>query len=201
MLAFLHRTGLQICLFLTHSYLVTRSSQSLGQLERAITEYTRAISLPPTSSTASAHYELAIALKESNGDAHEIAIHFEKALDMGMDPTSEAIEALGEHNMSVMRALNRQYYQSFNSDDRGGGGGGGGIMSGGVGQSSSVFAPQPKQEEASAQSETLTLLEQGAASYDGSSPMGGEVEGESNLNNMKAQRQQGAESTLSELRR
>ena len=156
-------------------------------METAITEFTRALSFPQTSSTSSAHYELAIALKMNNGDDHEINQHFEQALDLGHEPTEEAIMALGERNMSVMRALNRQYYQSLNSNAERSGGGG--IMSGGgVGsESSSVFAPQAKQEEAaSAQSDTLSLLEQGAASYDGSSPLGGEVEGtESSLEHLK----------------
>ena len=103
--------------------------------------------------------------------------------------------------MSVMRALNRQYYNSFNS-----GGAertGGGIMSGGgVGsQSTSVFASQVN-EESPGQSETLTLLEQGAAAYDGNNPMGGEVETESSvLSELKATKPQGSESSLSDLKR
>lgn len=165
-------------------------------METAITEFTRALSFPQTSSTSSAHYELAIALKMNNGDDHEINQHFEQALDLGHEPTEEAIMALGERNMSVMRALNRQYYQSLNSNTERSGGGG--IMSG----SSSVFAPQAKQEEAaSAQSDTLSLLEQGAASYDGSSPMGGEVDGtESSLEHLKAKKES-KESNLANLRR
>ena len=52
------------------------------------------------------------------------------------------------------------------------------MSGGGVGSQKSVFAPQAgKAEESSAQEETLSLLEQGAASYDGHVPMGGEVEG------------------------
>lgn len=197
-------------LFLHVFFLSLSLSQSLGELETAITEFTRALSFPQSSSTPSAHNELALTLKKNNGDTHEINLHFEKALDMGMDPTSEAMEALGERNMAVMRALNRQYYQSFNSggssaDKKGSGGG---IMSGGgVGsQSTSVFAPKSKQSEeqsSPAQSDTLNLLEQGAAAYDGHTPMGGEVEGtESTLSNVKVKKQhQGSESNLSNLRR
>ena len=188
-------------------YLLLLFHQSLGQLEIAVTEFTRALSFPQTSSTPSAHHQLAITLKQAGGDTHEINMHFEKALDMGMDPTPEALEALGERNMAVMRALNRQYYQSFNTGnnaDRSSGGGGGIMSGGGVGSQSSVFAPKQTEEAstASAQSETLALLEQGAASYDGNSPMGGEVEGaESNLSNLKAKKQQGSESNLQNLRR
>ena len=184
----------------------------MGDPETGITEYTRALSLPQCKSTPSAHYGLAIALKMTNGDAHEIDLHFEKALDMGMDPTPEIIEALGERHMSVVKALNRQYYR----EARGGGAssGGGGIMSGGgVGSqsASSAFAPKAKEEAAASisaaqQTETLALLEQGAATYDGQNmPMGGEAEGaESSLSNLKAKKnhQQGSgESNLSSLKR
>ena len=177
--------------------------QSLGELETAITEFTRALSLPQSASTPSAHHELAIALKNNNGDSHEINLHFEKALDLGMDPTQEAIDALGERNMPLMRALNRQHYKSYNSG--GAESSGGGIMSGGgVGaQSTSVFAPQQKQQqdEVDAQSDPLAMLEQGAASYDGHNPMGGAVEGaESNLQNLKAKKET-KESNLNNLRR
>ena len=173
--------------------IVGRAHVSLGEIETAISEFTRALSFPQSSSTASAHYEMAMALKKSNADTQEIKTHFEKALDMGVDATQEVIEALGERNMSVIRALNRQYYQSMN---RGGsadssGGGGGILAGGGVGsQSSSVFAPQSKQEEASTAggSDTLSLLEQGAQAYDGSE-MGGEVEAESSLGSLKEKRE------------
>jgi len=181
--------------------LVGRAHASLGKFETAITEFSRALSFPQSSSTPSAHQELAITLKKSGGDTHEINLHFEKALDMGMDPTTEALEALGEHNMSVMKALNRQYYKNYNSGSADNSGGGGIMSGGGVGSQSSVFAPK-QNEEKSAQSETLNLLEQGAAAYDGNSPMGGEVEGtESNLSNLKVKKQQGSESNLSNLRR
>jgi hypothetical protein len=148
-------------------------------------------------------------LKKRNGDTHEINLHFEKALNLGMDPTSEAIEALGENSMAVARSLRRQYYRNMNdvtgSDNTRAGGG---IMSGGGvhSTSASAFAPQAKQSEdasGAGQSETLVLLEQGAASYDGKTPMGGEIEGaQSNLSNLKANnKQQGSESTLMSLRR
>ncbi len=101
----------------------------------------------------------------------------------------EAIEVLGEHNMAVMRAINRQQWKSFNEAqyDRSGGG----IMSGsGVGSSTSVFAPKAA-PATDAQQETLTILEQGAAAYDGHIPMGGEIEGgsESNLSNLSGRKQ------------
>lgn len=61
--------------------------QAAGAIEIAIADLTRALSFPQCQSTASAHHELAIVLSKNNGDAHEIQLHFEKALDLGMDPT------------------------------------------------------------------------------------------------------------------
>lgn len=102
----------------------------------------------------------------------------------------EALAALGEHNISLMKSYNRQYYRQMNEGHHGASSGG--IMSGGgVGSQKSVFAPQAgtKEEEPSAQAETLSLLEQGAASYDGHVPMGGEVEGgDSNLSNLSGRK-------------
>ena len=107
---------------------------------------------------------------------------------------AEAIDALGEHNISVMRSINRQQWKSYNEAQSGStGGGGGGVMSGGgVGSNNSVFAPKATQNEASAQSDTLNMLEQGAAAYDGHVPMGGEIEGgseSSNLSNLSGRKQ------------
>jgi hypothetical protein len=184
--------------------LVGRAHAKLGDLDTAISEFTRALAFPLCSSTALAHHELASTLKKSNGDEHEINLHYENALDKGMEPTPEAIEALGERNIHVMRALNRQYYSSVNGGGSAGRSGGGIMRGGGVGsQSSSVFAPKAtQQEDTIAHSDTLTLLEQGAASYDGHSPMGGEVEGtQSSLSNLKAKKQQGSESNLQKLKR
>ena len=68
-----------------------------------------------------------------------------------MDPTTEAIEALGERNMSVMRALNRQYYKQFQNQADSGRSEGGILSGGGVGsQSSSIFASQQASEDDSA---------------------------------------------------
>jgi len=167
--------------------LVGRAHMALGEIEVAISELTRALSLPESPDTQNAHYELAIALSKNNADKHEVDLHFEKALDLGMDPTAEAIESLGERNMSVMRALNRQYYKQFNNQADSARSSEGGILSGGgVGsQSSSIFASQQASEEDSAQqSDPLSLLEQGASAYDANNVMGGAVEAESNLSNL-----------------
>ena len=153
-----------------------------------ITELTRALSLPESPDTQSSHYQLAIALSKNNADKHEVDLHFEKALDLGMYPTTEAIEALGERNMSVMRALNRQYYKQFQNQADSGRSEGGILSGGGVGsQSSSIFASQQASEDDSAQqSDPLSLLkvEQGASAHDANNVMGGAVEAESNLFNL-----------------
>jgi len=166
--------------------LVGRAHMALGEIEVAITELTRALSLPESPDTQNAHYQLAIALSKNNADKHEVDLHFEKALDLGMDPTTEAIEALGERNMSVMRALNRQYYKQFHNQADSGRSEGGILSGGGVGsQSSSIFASQQASEDDSAQqSDPLSLLEQGASAYDANNVMGGAVEAESNLSNL-----------------
>ena len=191
--------------------------KSLGDLEVARKHLTQSLSFPQCTSTALAHHELAL-VSSNKKDAHERNLHFQKALDMGMDPTPQAIEALGERNPSVMRASNRQHYNSLNS--------------GSVDQTSteqtvgvidhkrrsqpeSVIAPGTKEEEAPAQSdtsapvfasgtkdETLTLLAQGAKTYDGHTPKGGEVGGtESTLSSLNVKKQHGSESNLSNLRR
>lgn len=92
--------------------------------------------------------------------------------------------------MSIMRSYNRQHWRQMNEGHQGSSSGG--IMGGGgVSSQKSVFAPQAGQEEQpSAQAKTLSLLEQGAASYDGHVPMGGEVEGgvESNLSGLSGRK-------------
>jgi len=165
--------------------LVGRAHMLLGEIEVAISELTRALSLPESVDTSNAHYQLAIALSKNDADKHEVDLHFEKALDLGMDPTAEAIHALGERNMSVMRARNRQYYRQLNTQADGGRLEGGILSGRGVSsQSSSLFAPQQPSEEDSARSDPLSLLEQGASAYDANNVMGGAVEAESNLSNL-----------------
>ena len=87
----------------------------------------------------------------------------------------EAIEILGEHHIAIMKSTNRaqwkEYKKNIDSQEtiRGG------IMSGSSTVSSqSIFSPKP--EESSETSETLSLLEQGAATYDGKTiPTGEEI--------------------------
>ena len=162
--------------------------KDIGEVDIAIADLTRALSFPQCDSTASAHHELALVLSKNNGEVHEINSHFEQALDLGMDPTTEAISSLGEHNMSIIKSYNRQHWRQMNNHQESTGG----IMSGGgVGSQKSVFAPKAGNEEVpSENSDTLSLLEQGAASYDGHAPMGGENDGDvaSNLSNLNGRK-------------
>eukprot|EP00956_Cyclotella_meneghiniana_P007833 scaffold10444_cov71-Cyclotella_meneghiniana.AAC.7 len=165
-----------------------RAHSDIGEVDIAIADLTRALSFPQCDSTASAHHELALVLSKNNGEVHEINSHFEQALDLGMDPTTEAISSLGEHNMSIIKSYNRQHWRQMNNHQESTGG----IMSGGgVGSQKSVFAPKAGNEEVpSENSDTLSLLEQGAASYDGHAPMGGENDGDvaSNLSNLNGRK-------------
>lgn len=114
-------------------------------------------------------------------DMSDYSAHFERSQD-------EAIAALGEHNLSIMRSYNRQHWRQMSEGQQSGSGG---IMGGaGVGSQKSVFAPRAQEEQPSAQEETLSLLEQGAASYDGHVPMGDEVDGrgESSLSNLSGRK-------------
>lgn len=67
--------------------LLSARNKSTGDFDTAINELTRALSFTEGQSTAAAHHELALALTQSGGESHEINLHFEKALDLGMDPT------------------------------------------------------------------------------------------------------------------
>uniref|UniRef100_A0A7S4VMC8 Uncharacterized protein n=1 Tax=Ditylum brightwellii TaxID=49249 RepID=A0A7S4VMC8_9STRA len=170
--------------------LLGQAKQSMGDLDGSIQNYKLALDLPSVGkSTAKAHHQLGIALltKKKGGDNNvkeqDIENHFEQALELGMDPTPEAIAVLSEHNIHVMRSVNRAQWDAYNKAmESEKGGGSGGIMSGGgLGSSSqSVFAPQKETVEQEQQAEdALSLLEQGAVAYDGNVPTGGE--GDSSL--------------------
>ena len=184
------RSLLVIKIFNTSSHLTSPPSlQAMGEVGTAIADLTRALSFPQCDSTASAHHELALVLSKNNGEVHEINSHFEQALDLGMDATTEAIASLGEHNMSIIRSYNRQHWRKMNNGHQESTGG---IMSGGaIGSQKSVFAPKAGNEEVpSENTDTLSLLEQGASSYDGHAPMGGENDGDvaSNLSNLNGRK-------------
>lgn len=53
----------------------------------AIEDYQKAITFPESESTATAYYNLGIALKSQEGDPQIIENHIEMALNLGIDPT------------------------------------------------------------------------------------------------------------------
>ncbi len=104
----------------------------------------------------------------------------ETALNLGHDPTPTALDILGEHHIAILKSAHRaewrQYQESLagktHNSERGG------IMSGSVSSSSSIFSPKDSGEgkEHDNTEDKLSMLKQGAASYDGNSvPSGDEI--------------------------
>ena len=164
--------------------LLGQAMQMQGDIEGAITSYEGALSLGESDVTSNAHHHLAVALSTlPSSDAEAAVHHFEQALNMGMDPTPEAISALGEDNVAVIRGLNRARWKEFQTARDHQATSRGGVMSGDsfASGSKSIFAKtEGSDEDAPEQSGTLSLLEQGAAAYDGHVPSGDEIEGEEN---------------------
>jgi len=152
------------------------AKERLGNTSDAIDSYRKAIDLPKTEFTATAHYHLGLALKKANLGTEDIERHIELSLELGVDPTPEAIDILGENHIAVMKAINRvewrRYRESSQKEL-----GRGGIMNGSENFSKeSIFSPQRKEiDQSSEQSQTLSIIEQGAASYDGDIPSGEEI--------------------------
>ena len=61
--------------------------QKLSNINGAIKDYEKAIELPKTDATATAHYRLGLALRSKGGDTKTVENHIEFALNMGLDPT------------------------------------------------------------------------------------------------------------------
>eukprot|EP00557_Chaetoceros_sp_GSL56_P010360 CAMPEP_0176479274 /NCGR_PEP_ID=MMETSP0200_2-20121128/1651_1 /TAXON_ID=947934 /ORGANISM="Chaetoceros sp., Strain GSL56" /LENGTH=1278 /DNA_ID=CAMNT_0017875305 /DNA_START=153 /DNA_END=3985 /DNA_ORIENTATION=+ len=170
-------------------YLVysARAKYSLGDSDGATVLLERAIApeSPRSDTTALAYHLLAVIMRDLGVNSVEVERNMEMALNLGLDVTPEAIEALGEHNIAVIKSIHRAEWKRYQqSAKHGQQRQGGGIMSGVSSVSSttnSVFAPQGAGGDGpSLEEDALTMLEQGAASYDGSSiPIGGEVEGDS----------------------
>jgi len=160
-----------------------QAKEALEDIPGAIDSYRRAIEFPKTESTGAAHYHLGIALKRENKDIADIKSHIELSLNLGVDPTAEAIEILGEDHISVMRGVNRMEWKQYKeSTEPTGNSGRGGIMGGtkSVSSSESIFSQQKSNDNIQSsgggkQSETLSILEQGAVSYDGKTPSGDEI--------------------------
>ena len=148
-----------------------------------------AIDLPTTESSAQAHYLLGLLLMNRGGDKELIEKHFITALNLGLDITKEITEILGEYHIAVLKSVNRakrrEYEDSFANDSRTGG-----VLGGGSLSDKSIF--KKSQENPTAKSETLTILEQGAASYDGQTHPDGDEMGDmqsANLHNKRRSQQ------------
>jgi tetratricopeptide (TPR) repeat protein len=141
-----------------------RIKENLSDSEGARVAFEKAIELPLSDASADAFYYFGLHLKANGGNEEDIKGHIEKALNLGFDLTTEATEILGEHNMSVIKSAHRAEWQRYQDmakqeEQRGG------IMSGGNISGNSIFS----QQESSNSEVALNMLEQGAASYDGSS--------------------------------
>lgn len=155
-----------------------RVKEILADSEGAMAAFKNAIELPVSDGSADAHYYFGLYLKAKGSNEEDVKWHIERALNLGLGLTPEATEILGEHNMSVIKSAHRaewQRYQDMGKQEEQRGG----IMSGGNISGNSIFSTQ----ESSNSEDTLTMLEQGAASYDGSYiPMGNSEETGSKVN-------------------
>lgn len=162
---------------------LARSKIALNDSTGAIQDLKNAVSIeiPQSESSAEAHYFLAIVMKEQNMGTADIEHHMEIALNMGKELTSEANEILGEHNMAVIKSTHRAEWKRYQEEVESGQEQRGGIMNGGGVSGNSIFSSKTDSgtgpEDAS---DTLSMLEQRASTYDGSSvPMGDESEADS----------------------
>eukprot|EP01083_Nonionella_stella_P209176 758504_1 len=132
--------------------------------------------------TANAHYYLAMAMmKSADMESAEEMIkqHMELALNMGFELTDDAIGILGDNHMAVIKSAHRaeykRYQEALSSNEQRGG-----IMNGsGVSNNNeSIFSSPQDGNDANDNgngnadgNDPLSMLEQGAASYDGSVPL------------------------------
>jgi hypothetical protein len=114
-------------------------------------------------------------LKNNGGNNDLVEKHFVHALNLGMDASEDVVNVLGEYHIAVLKSVNRakrrEYEQLPQAHSRTSG-----VLSGASISDKSIF--QRAQEEPKSKSDTLSLLEQGAASYDGQSLPDGEEIGE-----------------------
>lgn len=167
-----------------------RSKYSLGDREGAMVFLERAIApeSPRSDATPLAYHLLAVIMKELGEDSLQVERNMEMALNLGLDVTPEALEVLGEHNIAVIKSVHRAEWKRYQQSAKDTQQRQGGIMSGASVSSTanSIFTPQgatdTDKDGSSSEEDALAMLEQGAASYDGSSiPSGDEVEGDSVL--------------------
>jgi hypothetical protein len=146
-----------------------------GDLVAAKAAFKDAIDRPTTEFSAQAHYHLGVLLMNDGGDNETVEKHFITALNLGLDATKEIVDILGEYHLAVLKSTNRvkrrEYEKSLEKDSRSGG-----VLGGASFSDKSIF--QKSQENPASKSETLSILEQGAASYDGQKLPDGEEMGE-----------------------
>jgi len=152
-----------------------------GDLVAAKAAFVEAVDKPTAEYSAQAHYHLGLLLLKDGGESETIEKHFVAALNLGLDVTAEIIEVLGEYNVAVLKSINkakrREYENALAKDSRGGG-----VLGGTTLSDKSIF--QKPQENPSSRSETLSILEQGAASYDGQNVPDGEETGDNHSGNL-----------------
>ena len=162
---------------------LARAKVAVDDFDGAIEDLRDAVDSEVSQSDASAeaHHFLAVIMKGQKMDTVEIEKHMEAALKMGKELTPEATEVLGEHHLAVIKSAHRAEWKSYQEaveTDQGRGGimGGGGISSNSILSSSTDKNSEETKEIAA---DTLWMLEQGAATYDGSSvPKGEESDGD-----------------------
>ncbi len=150
-----------------------------GDLVAAKTAFLEAVDGPTSEYSAQAHYHLGLLLMNQGAENETIEKHFVTALNLGLDVTKEIVEILGEYHLAVLKSINRvkrrEYENSLTQDTRSGG-----VLGGATLSDKSIF--QKAQEIPTKESETLSILEQGAATYDGQKlPDGGETVNTGNL--------------------
>jgi hypothetical protein len=117
-------------------------------------------------------------------DTAAIEKHMEAALNMGKELTPEALEVLGQHHLAVIKSAHKAEWKSYQEAAETNKGRGGIMSGGGISGSSSFSSSTTKSSEDGKEiaADALSMLEQGAAIYDGSSvPMGEESDGDSTL--------------------
>jgi hypothetical protein len=168
---------------------LVKNEEAILLLQKAV-----APEAPRSEATAYAHHLLAVMMKEAGLDSSQIEKNMEIALNMGFDLTPETLAVLGEHNIAVIKSIHRTEWKRYQESALKAQQQHGGIMSGPAvsSHSNSIFAPDGRDVNNADKSDSftadaLTMLEQGAASYDGSYiPSGDDFESEfrasSNLN-------------------
>lgn len=152
-----------------------RISEIVSDWDGATQAYKEAVTLPLSNASADANYYFGLFLRAHGGSDEEVRLYLEKALNLGFNLTFEATDILGEHNIAVIKSAHRSEWQRYQDLTKEQQELRGGIMNHGPLSGNSIFSqPEPH----GSNEDKLTILEQGAVSYDGSSVPMGETEGE-----------------------